>query len=384
MALDRFLSLEIEPAAQRIFQEAVLEHAKACRHAAGPSQAGFRLDDPDRKQHGDVPGGGDHRNVGSNSSNSSNGTSSSTPTTAANSDDDGNHGDADAADDDAADADAADADAPAAAASAAAATASVSAVTIDGVSDRSPSTGWRSAARGVKLDTGARRPPGLPRGGHDAGGSDNNSLWSLPGRPCRTGEEARSPGENQDMRARARLVTGLRDPRTSATSRRSGGIALAEAPAGGCREGLGDAGAGAGANAGGVHGKDSSDVKGKTQEEEEGSEEELEDNGEWDVLLPGGVVRKVLLIICIEYACFFRSGPEFPQTSFGQHVREFSVDFFLAFSEGKHLKREHIHLKWLRKTRNERDCANHGALRPPTPSLPPCVPSPPPRDKARD
>lgn len=172
-ALDRFLSLEIEPAAQHIFDAAALEHAKACRLSAGPAVAAFGIDP-----------------VSSNSS---------TPTTATNTHDNGDDkGDSSGV--------------TAAAAKATPATGVLSdarrrAVKVQVIETQPlPEFSLRAglAARGGAGAGGASGRitsvyfvgRGHGRTGAGAGGSGDNPRWSLPSRHYRTSEVAGKAGKN--------------------------------------------------------------------------------------------------------------------------------------------------------------------------------------------
>ncbi len=276
VALDRFLSLEIEPAAHQIFQAAVLEHAKTCRRVAtglpAAGAAGAVRLDPDRKSmnDGEEFSGGEDRRTAAGGGGGSGGSSTSTPSTAANSN-------AYASDHDD-DEDSSDAGADVAAVALAARKAAGTAGAIDSASDASPAAARRRATKGEDQDPEAGKNFGLPRSGHGTGHRDGG--WEdLPGsRYCRVEEAAPKRGENQDAAARTRLVAGRRDTKATAIALGSG---LAEALSGGGREEPVAAGTGE------AHGEDGADVKEKEEDLEE------EDDERWDSPLPGRLVRNV-------------------------------------------------------------------------------------------
>eukprot|EP00752_Nemacystus_decipiens_P016812 g15044.t1 len=271
VALDRFLSLEVEPAAQQILEAAASEHAEACRLLAGPPAASFGIDP-----------------VSSNSS---------TPTTAANTNDDEDD------DDDsrgfvpaAASATTSPARAPPPAPSSADSVLSEArrrAIQAQVIRLHPPpefslrlSLPARGSAGAGAGGTFGRRPStGLVGRGAAAaaaaGGRDDDSRWSLPGRHYRTSDAAvgnpggisrEGGGGEAGVARKALMPRGAGRTPTVATAAGDGRDGESAGP-GGRREA----------------GEDDAPGEGCVDDEEEGEEEDDDDDdGEWELRRPDG------------------------------------------------------------------------------------------------
>lgn len=258
VALDRFLALEVEPAAQQIFDGATLEHARACSLLTGQPVAAFGIDP-----------------VSSNSS---------TPCAATNTNDDDD--DDDTNDISGGTAAAASAEVPTAGILSDARRRAMKAQVIKVQPPQEFSFRASLPARGVaRADAAFGRPPSAAFARHDnaagagavAAGSSDNSRWSLPGRHYRITKTAEKAGR--------RALDG--PVRWTAVAPRGTGTLA------GAATGNGRAGDGAATSRRGGGGADDASETSYANNEE--GQEGDEDNGEWEMPLPAGQVSRPLM-----------------------------------------------------------------------------------------